>query len=81
MNAYSTSSDMYAEIVRDDEYLFEAMAENDNGNNYPHASAFTIVECNIGQTIWVRGGSDSDYMYGGSTRTSHFSGALIYAYV
>ena len=82
MNAYSDYY-MYAEIVRDDEYLVEAMAYNyDSLDYYPHASAFTITECNIGQAVWVRGGSNSDYMYGSrSERTSHFSGALIYAYV
>ena len=82
MNAYQNAP-MYIEIVRDHEYLVGAMAINSNCDHFPYASAFTIVECNIGQAVWVRSVYYSNnYMYGDSSqRSSHFSGALIYAYV
>ena len=80
MNAYKDNY-MYAQIVKDDEYLVEAMANANNGDQYSHASAFTIAECIVGQAVWVRGGRTGDYMYGSSQRSSHFSGALIYAYI
>ena len=77
MNAFA-SNDMYAEIVRDDDYLVEAMAST---NGWSHASAFTVTECDVGQSVWVRGGDDNDFMNGNrNTRSSHFSGALLYAY-
>ena len=78
MNSH-LSYDMHTEIVKDNEYLVEAWAYI---NDYSQASAFIVTECNIGQAVWVRGGSDADYMYGSSgLRSSHFSGALIYAFV
>ena len=80
MNAYSIN-DMHAQIVRDDEYLLEAWAYGYNDVYYSHASAFTIAECNVGQAVWVRAGNNADYMFGSEQRSSHFSGALIYAYV
>ena len=71
--------DAIADIMRENDFLVEVMALYDN--YYAQASAFIIEECHIGQTVWVRCADSTSYFYSTSDRNSHFSGALLYAYV
>ena len=78
IQAYSYN-EAVADIMRDNDFLVEVIAQYDN--YFSQASAFIIEECYIGQTVWVRCAASTSYFYSSSDRNSHFSGALLYAYI
>ena len=68
---------MTVKIVREFRYIFGALSYF---HGYSAASATTITECHVGESVWVRCVSEHDYMYAGY-RTPHIIGALLQAYV
>ena len=70
----------YLDLMRDEEFIAEAMC-NDQG--YPHdqtTSLLVVIECDAGQVVSVNSGNYNAYVSGGPTRNSVFTGYMLYPY-
>ena len=70
---------MYIQIVYENKDLLGTYATS---SSYSAAGATVVTECNSGEAVWVRCDFDGGYMRGDTSyKWSHFTGALLQAYV
>ena len=74
---------LYIDIMRDDELIISGYADyepTDAPILRTHGMISVVIECNIGQLVWVRCGGNNDYMAGGGNIKSHFTGFLLHRF-
>ena len=70
-----SNGNLLLELMQE-EYVIRGYADEDSSldYHYTHGMISVVIECYIGQRVWIRCGDDSDFIYGDSIRQSHFTG-------
>ena len=74
------NGNLYLDIMRDSEIIISGNADYesiDAPGLVTHGMSTVVIECNVGEVVWVRCAQNSDFMFGDSYRPSHFSGFLL----
>ena len=67
---------LYLEFMKNNAVMIDIMSYDETiGSN---SGAVFILECEVGDIIWVKCDSDNDAMESDGTRRSHFSGVLLH---
>ena len=74
----NTSANANVDIMVDDVPVGRARADMDVANQNK-GSGFVLVDCSVGQNIWIKNNYDNQALFAGS-RQSTFSGYLLHAY-
>ena len=67
-------------IMRDDILIGSAHVDSDEVMIFPTGTMVSVIECEVGQKVWVRVGDYQASLMGGSARESVFSGYMLYSY-
>ena len=71
---------VYLDLMRDDEFIAEAMCNDLYNAQLQTTSMSVVIECDAGQVVWVRSAISSSHLEGGSSRNSVFTGYMLYPY-
>ena len=74
------SNFVFLEIMRDGECIAEAWGDGLSVSAYATAAAVAVIECDVGQVVWVSSGNQYAYVKGSSDRQSLFSGYMLHSY-
>ena len=67
-------------IMRDDDVMGSAHTDSGEVMIFPTGTMISVIECEVGQKVWVRVGEREASLMGGSARESVFSGYMLYSY-
>ena len=73
------SSYVFLELMRDDEFIAEAMSDDQSYSHDQSATVVVVIECEAGQVVWVSSGNHYASVEG-DMRNSVFSGYMLYPY-
>ena len=70
----------YYSIMLDDVLVASAHVDTAEFGVYPTGTMVSVIECDVGQRVWVRVGDREASIEGGSALESVFSGYMLYSY-
>ena len=78
VNYFTYINEMHLAIMRNNETILpSAVGSEGYFNDYAHGSVQDIIECDVGQTVWIRATNDLDFMASDDITKSAFFGYIL----